>query len=559
MAAIRPSKYMTEGEAGLSLILGLGALLCGLASSYAVDRPFSLHMALFAAAALAGLAAILNRYGSRPVDLPPQEIDGRPNYNLGPIKVAAIAAMGWGIAGFLVGCLIAFQLWAPSLNFGLEFTTFGRLRPLHTSAVIFAFGGNVLIGTSLYVVQRTCRARLAGDLAPWFVVLGYNLFIVIAGTGYLMGVTQSKEYAEPEWYADLWLTVVWVVYLLVFLGTLWKRKEPHIFVANWFYLGFILTIAMLHIVNNLALPVTVFGSKSYPIFSGVQDALIQWWYGHNAVGFFLTAGFLAIMYYFVPKRAERPIYSYRLSIIHFWALIFMYIWAGPHHLHYTALPDWAQTLGMTFSIMLWMPSWGGMINGLMTLSGAWDKLRTDPILRFMVVSLAFYGMATFEGPMMSIKAVNALSHYTDWTIGHVHSGALGWVAYISFGALYCLVPWLWNRREVYSLKLVEWHFWVSTLGIVLYISSMWVAGIMQGLMWRAYNALGFLEYSFVETVEAMQPYYLVRALGGVMFLIGALIMAYNLAMTIAGKTAAVGGPTAIPETVPGTGGLAPAE
>jgi cytochrome c oxidase cbb3-type subunit 1 len=319
---------------------------------------------------------------------------------------------------------------------------------------------------------------------------------------------------------------------------LWKRKEPHIFVANWFYLGFIVTIAMLHIVNNLAVPVSFFGSKSYPMFAGVQDALIQWWYGHNAVGFFLTAGFLAIMYYFVPKRAERPIYSYRLSIIHFWALIFMYIWAGPHHLHYTALPDWAQTLGMTFSIMLWMPSWGGMINGLMTLSGAWDKLRTDPVLRFMVVSLAFYGMATFEGPLMAIKAVNALSHYTDWTIGHVHSGALGWVAYISFGALYCLVPWLWNRRELYSLKLVEWHFWISTLGIVLYISSMWVAGIMQGLMWRAYNALGFLEYSFVETVEAMQPYYLVRALGGVLFLIGALIMAYNLAMTIAGRTAA---------------------
>ncbi len=291
---------------------------------------------------------------------------------------------------------------------------------------------------------------------------------------------------------------------------------------------------MLHIVNNLSMPVSVFGSKSYPVFAGVQDALVQWWYGHNAVGFFLTAGFLAIMYYFIPKRAQRPIYSYRLSIIHFWALIFMYIWAGPHHLHYTALPDWAQTLGMTFSIMLWMPSWGGMINGLMTLSGAWDKLRTDPILRLMVVSLAFYGMSTFEGPMMSIKAVNSLSHYTDWTIGHVHSGALGWVAYVSFGALYCLVPWIWNRRELYSLKLVDWHFWISTLGIVLYITSMWVAGIMQGLMWRAYNALGFLEYSFIETVEAMQPYYLIRAVGGVLFLIGALIMAYNLAMTIMG-------------------------
>ena len=553
MAAISGRKYMTEGEAGLGLFLLVGSFLCAIASARAVDVPFGIHMAVFSLAGAAGLAALLKRYEARPLAPPPQEIDGKPNYNLGPIKFAAIAAMGWGIAGFLVGCIIAFQLWAPALNLGFEYTTFGRLRPLHTSAVIFAFGGNVLIGTSLYVVQRTCRARLAGDLAPWFVVLGYNLFIVIAGTGYLMGVTQSKEYAEPEWYADLWLTIVWVAYLLVFLSTIWKRKEPHIFVANWFYLAFIITIAMLHIVNNLALPVTVFGAKSYPIFSGVQDALIQWWYGHNAVGFFLTAGFLAIMYYFVPKRAQRPIYSYRLSIIHFWALIFMYIWAGPHHLHYTALPDWAQTLGMTFSIMLWMPSWGGMINGLMTLSGAWDKLRTDPILRFMVVSLAFYGMATFEGPMMSIKAVNSLSHYTDWTIGHVHSGALGWVAYISFGALYCLVPWLWNRREVYSLKLVEWHFWVSTLGIVLYISSMWVAGIMQGLMWRAYNALGFLEYSFVETVEAMQPYYLVRALGGVLFLIGALIMAYNLAMTIAGRTASAD------EALPGTTSLAPAE
>ncbi|KMO13442.1 cytochrome C oxidase [Methylobacterium indicum] len=533
---------MTEGEAGLCAAFGLGALLCLVASAKAADPAFGFHAGLFSLAAVAGIVAILRRYAARDPEPVPQEIGGRPNYNLGPIKFAAIASMGWGIAGFLVGCIIAFQLWAPSLNLGLEYTTFGRLRPLHTSAVIFAFGGNVLIATSLYVVQRTCRARLAGDLAPWFVVLGYNLFIVIAGTGYLLGVTQSKEYAEPEWYADLWLTVVWVVYLVVFLATLAKRREPHIFVANWFYLAFIVTIAMLHVVNNLALPVSVFGSKSYPIFSGVQDALVQWWYGHNAVGFFLTAGFLAIMYYFIPKRAERPVYSYRLSIIHFWALIFMYIWAGPHHLHYTALPDWAQTLGMTFSIMLWMPSWGGMINGLMTLSGAWDKLRTDPILRLMVVSLAFYGMATFEGPMMSIKAVNALSHYTDWTIGHVHSGALGWVAYVSFGALYCLVPWLWNRREVYSLRLVEWHFWVSTLGIVLYITAMWVAGIMQGLMWRATNDFGFLEYSFVETVEAMQPYYLVRALGGVLFLIGALIMAYNLAMTILGREATASNP-----------------
>ncbi|HEX8168237.1 MAG TPA: cytochrome-c oxidase, cbb3-type subunit I [Beijerinckiaceae bacterium] len=523
---------MTEGEGGLSLAFILSALLCVLAAGNARDTAFAFHAYLSAAASIGTLALVFKRYLDRDPEPIPQEIAGKPNYNFGPVKFAAIAAMVWGIAGFLVGVIIAFQLWAPALNLDLPFTTFGRLRPLHTSAVIFAFGGNVLIATSLYVVQRTCRVRLAGDLAPWFVVLGYNFFIVIAGTGYLLGVTQSKEYAEPEWYADLWLTIVWVVYLLVFLATIWLRKEPHIFVANWFYLAFIVTIAMLHVVNNLAIPVSVFGSKSYPVFAGVQDALVQWWYGHNAVGFFLTAGFLAIMYYFIPKRAERPVYSYRLSIIHFWALIFMYIWAGPHHLHYTALPDWAQTLGMTFSIMLWMPSWGGMINGLMTLSGAWDKLRTDPVLRLMVVSLAFYGMATFEGPMMSIKAVNSLSHYTDWTIGHVHSGALGWVAYVSFGALYCLVPWLWNRREVWSLKLVDWHFWISTLGIVLYITSMWVAGIMQGLMWRAYNALGFLEYSFIETVEAMQPFYLIRALGGVLFLVGALIMAFNLFMTV---------------------------
>jgi cytochrome c oxidase cbb3-type subunit 1 len=550
MAAIQPSKYMTEGEAGLCLAFGLALIFCVFAAAGAQDAAFGFHASLSGIASLGAIALILKRYVGRGFEPAPQVIDGKPNYNLGPVKFAAVASMVWGIAGFAVGCLIAFQLWAPSLNLGIEYTSFGRLRPLHTSAVIFAFGGNVLIATSLYVVQRTCRARLAGDLAPWFVVLGYNFFIVIAATGYLLGVTHGKEYAEPEWYADIWLAIVWVSYLLVFLATVWKRREPHIFVANWFYLAFIVTVAMLHIVNNLSMPVSVFGSKSYPVFAGVQDALVQWWYGHNAVGFFLTAGFLAIMYYFIPKRAERPVYSYRLSIIHFWALIFMYIWAGPHHLHYTALPDWAQTLGMTFSIMLWMPSWGGMINGLMTLSGAWDKLRTDPILRLMVVSLAFYGMATFEGPMMSIKAVNSLSHYTDWTIGHVHSGALGWVAYVSFGALYCLVPWIWNRREVYSLKLVDWHFWISTLGIVLYITSMWVAGIMQGLMWRAYNALGFLEYSFIETVEAMQPYYLIRALGGVLFLIGALIMAYNLARTILGHEAK--------ETAPEARGFAPA-
>jgi cytochrome c oxidase cbb3-type subunit 1 len=529
--ALAPQKDMTIGEGSLALTFVALALLSIVIAAKAYTPEYAFHAYLFTAASIAAVFAIINRYYTRPVAQPPLMIDGKPNYNMGPVKFATVAAVFWGIAGFTVGLVIALQLAFPALNLGLPWTSFGRLRPLHTSAVIFAFGGNVLIATSFYVVQRTCRARLAGDLSPWFVVLGYNFFILIAGTGYLLGITQSKEYAEPEWYADLWLTIVWVTYLLVFLGTLWRRTEPHIYVANWFYLAFILTIAVLHLGNNASVPVSIFSSKSYIVWSGVQDAMVQWWYGHNAVGFFLTAGFLAIMYYFIPKRCERPVYSYRLSIIHFWSLIFLYIWAGPHHLHYTALPDWAQTLGATFSIMLWMPSWGGMINGIMTLSGAWDKLRTDPVLRMMVVSVAFYGMSTFEGPMMSVKVVNSLSHYTDWTIGHVHSGALGWVGYISFGAIYCLVPWLWNK-QLYSLKLVNWHFWLSTIGIVLYITAMWVSGILQGLMWRAYTSLGFLEYSFVETVEAMHPFYVIRALGGLLFLSGALIMAWNLWKTV---------------------------
>jgi cytochrome c oxidase cbb3-type subunit 1 len=525
-------KRMTTAEFGLIIVFSGLSFVSILIAAMAWTPEYAFHALLFAAGSLAAVIAIGNRYLDRPAEPAPQTIDGKPNYNLGPVKFATVAAVFWGLAGFTVGLVIALQLAFPWLNLDLPWISFGRLRPLHTSAVIFAFGGNALIATSFYVVQRTCRARLAGDLAPWFVVLGYNFFIVIAGTGYLLGITQSKECAEPEWYTDLWLTVVWVVYFLVYLATIWKRNEPHIFVANWFYLAFILTIAVLHLGNNAAIPLSLFSPKSYIVWAGVQDAMVQWWYGHNAVGFFLTAGFLGMMYYFIPKRAERPVYSYRLSIIHFWALIFLYIWAGPHHLHYTALPDWAQTLGMTFSIMLWMPSWGGMINGLMTLSGAWDKLRTDPVLRMMVVAVAFYGMSTFEGPMMSVKAVNSLSHYTDWTIGHVHSGALGWVGYISFGAIYCLVPWLWNRPGLYSLRLVNWHFWISTLGIVLYISAMWVSGILQGLMWRAYTTLGFLEYSFIETVEAMHPFYVIRALGGFLFVAGALIMAWNLWKTV---------------------------
>jgi cytochrome c oxidase cbb3-type subunit 1 len=451
------------------------------------------------------------------------------------VRAFVIATTFWGVVAFAAGVYIALQLAFPALNLGLEWTTFGRLRPVHTSAAIFAFGGNALLGSSIYIVQRTCRARLFGG-APvgWFLFFGYQLFILLAASGYVFGVTQGKEYAEPEWYVDLWLTLVWVVYLIAFAGTLLRREEPHIYVANWFYLAFIITVAMLHIVNNLSVPVSFTGVKSYSAFAGVQDALTQWWYGHNAVGFFLTAGFLAMMYYFIPKQAERPIYSYRLSIVHFWSLIFLYIWAGPHHLHYTALPDWASTLGMVFSVMLWMPSWGGMINGLMTLSGAWDKLRTDPALRFSVTAVAFYGMSTFEGPVMSIRQVNALSHYTDWTIGHVHSGALGWNAFITFGMLYYLVPVLWKRERLYSIRLVGVHFWIATIGILLYITAMWVSGIMQGLMWRAYDHLGFLQYSFIETVEAMHPFYVIRATGGLLFLTGSLIMVYNLWRTARG-------------------------
>jgi len=461
----------------------------------------------------------------------------RPNYNDDVVRLFVLATIFWGIAGFVVGLLIATQLAFPQFNIE-PWLNFGRLRPLHTSAVIFAFGGNALFASAYYVVQRTCQARLWGGWLAAFTFWGYQAVIVMAGVGYLFGITQGKEYAEPEWYVDLWLTIVWVAYLLVFLGTVIKRKEPHIYVANWFYLAFIITVAVLHLGNNLNIPVSLLGAKSYPVLAGVQGAMVQWWYGHNAVGFFLTAGFLGMMYYFVPKQAERPVYSYRLSILHFWSLIFIYIWAGPHHLHYTALPDWAQTLGMTFSVMLWMPSWGGMINGIMTLSGAWDKLRRDPVLRFMIVAVGFYGMSTFEGPLMSIKEVNALSHYTDWTIGHVHSGALGWVGFISFGMLYYLVPRLWGRERLYSVKLVNTHLWLATLGIVLYIAAMWPAGIFQGLNWRTYDEMGFLKYSFVETVMDLHPYYIIRALGGLLYVLGALIMTYNFWRTIRGDVAA---------------------
>ncbi|NNM76429.1 cytochrome-c oxidase, cbb3-type subunit I [Sphingomonas sp. ID1715] len=520
--------FKTFGWFAVALIALMGMMVT-------VDQAFAVHMAIAGSAALiAGIWAMKNADYAvlQGLKAPRPAPTG---YDDDPIRWGVIATLFWGVAGFLAGLYIALQLAFPALNLGLEYTSFGRLRPLHTSAVIFAFGGNALIATSFWVVQRTCRARLAFPALARFVFWGYQLFIVLAATGYLMGVTGGREYAEPEWYVDLWLTLVWVAYLAVFLGTIVKRQEPHIYVANWFFLSFIVTVAMLHIVNNLALPVSLVGTKSYSLFAGVQDALTQWWYGHNAVGFFLTAGFLGMMYYFVPKQAERPVYSYRLSIVHFWSLIFMYIWAGPHHLHYTALPDWAQTLGMVFSIMLWMPSWGGMINGLMTLQGAWDKIRTDPIIRMMVISLAFYGMSTFEGPMMSIKAVNSLSHYTDWTIGHVHSGALGWNGMITFACVYFMVPRLWKRERLYSLRMINWHFWCATAGIVLYASSMWVAGIMQGLMWREYGPDGYLVYSFAEVVAAMKPYYLIRAMGGGLYLLGFSFMIWNVVQTIRGK------------------------
>jgi cytochrome c oxidase cbb3-type subunit 1 len=514
------------------IVLGAVAVLAAIAANYAHDLPYQVNAIVVMLAAAIAFVHALRHTGEARV-FPANE------YFDGVVRAGVIATTFWGVVGFLVGVVIAFQLAFPQLNIdhALGILNFGRLRPLHTSAVIFAFGGNALIMSAFYIVQRTSATRLFGGNLGWFVFWGWQLMIVLAATSYVLGGTQGKEYAETVWYIDIWIAVVWVAFLLAFIGTLWNRKEPHIYVANWFLLSMIVTVAMLHIVNNLAIPVSIFSSQSVPVWAGVQDPMVQWWYGHNAVGFFLTAGFLGMMYYFVPKQAEKPVYSYKLSIIHFWALIFLYIWAGPHHLHYTALPDWASTLGMVFSVILWMPSWGGMINGLMTLSGAWDKLRTDPVIRMMVVSIGFYGMSTFEGPMMSIKAVNSLSHYTDWTIGHVHSGALGWNGMITFGVLYFLTPRLWNREGLYSLKLVSWHFWLATIGIVLYASSMWVTGIMEGLMWREVDANGFLVNAFADTVAAKFPMYVVRGLGGAMFLTGALIMAYNLWMTVRAQPA----------------------
>ncbi|WP_022982561.1 cytochrome-c oxidase, cbb3-type subunit I [Ideonella sp. B508-1] len=467
----------------------------------------------------------------------------QPAYTDAVVRGFALVAVLYGIVGMLVGVIVASQLAWPELINGIPWLTYGRLRPLHTNAVIFAFGGSVLFATSYHVVQRTCQTALFLPKLAWFTFIGWNLIVLSAVVTLPLGMTSGKEYAELEWPIDIAIAIVWVAYAVVFFGTIGIRKVRHIYVANWFFGAFIIAVALLHIVNSAEVPVSLWPMKSYSAYAGVQDAMVQWWYGHNAVGFFLTAGFLGIMYYYIPKQAERPVYSYRLSIVHFWALIFTYMWAGPHHLHYTALPDWAQSVGMIFSLVLLAPSWGGMINGIMTLSGAWHKLRDDPILKFLIVSLSFYGMSTFEGPMMSIKTVNALSHYTDWTVGHVHSGALGWVGMVSIGALYHLIPRMFGRKSMYSTRAIELHFWIATIGIVLYIAAMWIAGVMQGLMWRAVNPDGTLVYSFVESVKATYPFYVIRVCGGLLYLTGMLIMAWNTIMTVANGRAV---PTPIP-------------
>ncbi|GAB5429207.1 MAG: cytochrome-c oxidase, cbb3-type subunit I [Devosia indica] len=479
-----------------------------------------------------GLSLIAFFAAVRQFDRPEPSAERLSEYYDAPTRAGLILTLIWGVIGMGVGFWVAALLAWPDLTFDVAWLSFGRLRPVHTSGVIFGFGGNALIATSFHVLQRTTRARLPDALSPWFVLLGYNLFCIVAASGYLMGLTQSKEYAEPEWYADIWLVVVWVVYFAIYMRTLARRKEPHIYVANWYYMAFILVVAILHIVNNLAVPVSFGSAKSYSLFAGVQDAMTQWWYGHNAVAFFLTAGFLGMMYYYLPKRANRPIFSYRMSIISFWGITFMYMWAGSHHLHYTALPHWVQTLGMAFSVVLLVPSWASAGNALLTLNGAWHKVRDDAVLRFMALAAIFYGITTFEGSFMAIRAVNSLSHYTDWTIGHVHAGALGWVAMITFGSLYSLVPSMFKRERIYSNKLVEMHFWLALAGTVIYVFAMWNSGVIQGLMWRTYDEAGTLSYSFLESLDAMHPYYIIRAFGGLLFLLGAITALFNVVMTI---------------------------
>ncbi|GAB1583818.1 cytochrome-c oxidase, cbb3-type subunit I [Phyllobacterium phragmitis] len=519
---------LTKHERNLAGFTFLVLLCLGVAMAAAGrDDLLATHGWIVALSAIAGIVALLRGY-----DAPEPSPARLSEYYDDPSKVGIVLTLIWGVIGMAIGVWVAALLAWPDLTFDAAWASYGRLRPVHTSGVIFGFGGNALIATSLHVLQRTTRARLPDQFSPWFVLFGYNLFCVLAASGYLIGVTQSREYAEPEWYADIWLVVVWVVYFLIYIRTLQRRKEPHIYVANWYYMAFILVVAMLHIVNNLAVPVSLGHAKSYSLFAGVQDAMTEWWYGHNAVAFFLTAGFLGMMYYYLPKRADRPIYSYRMSIISFWGITFMYMWAGSHHLEFTALPHWVQTLGMAFSVVLLVPSWASAGNALLTLNGAWQKVRDDAVLRFMMLAAIFYGLSTFEGSFMAIRAVNSLSHYTDWTVGHVHAGALGWVAMITFGSLYALTPWLWKRPALYSARLVEWHFWLALAGTVVYIFAMWNSGVVQGLMWRTYNDSGTLSYSFIDSLLAVYPYYIARTIGGLLFLTGALIALYNIVMTI---------------------------
>ncbi|HTO59886.1 MAG TPA: cytochrome-c oxidase, cbb3-type subunit I [Bradyrhizobium sp.] len=534
----------------LAILAFVGLLMVGLGRG----DPLGGQGAIVFVAAVAGIFGVIRGYYE-----PERGEDRLDRYYDDPSKIGIILAMGWAVFGLFVGDWVAWLLVDPNLTFDAGWSSFGRIRPVHTTSVIFGFGGNGLIATSFYILQRTSRARLPDQLSPMFVLFGYNLFCLLAVTGYMTGITQSKEYAEPEWYADLWLVIVWVTYFIIYLRTLARRKEPHIYVSNWYYMAFILVVAMLHIVNNLAVPVSLGHAKSYSLFSGVQDAMVQWWYGHNAVAFFLTAGFLGMMYYYLPKRAGRPIFSYRMSIISFWGITFMYMWAGSHHLHYTALPQWVQTLGMTFSLMLLVPSWASAGNALLTLNGAWHKVRDDATLRFMMVAAVFYGLTTFEGSFMAIRPVNSLSHYTDWTIGHVHAGALGWVAMITFGAIYASVPWLWKRAAMYSAKLVEVHFWFALVGTIVYVMAMWNSGIIQGLMWRTYNDNGTLAYSFVDSLVAMHPYYIARAIGGLFFLIGAVVGCYNIWMTIRAAPQVAPEPAAgdLPASVPAGAALVP--
>jgi cytochrome c oxidase cbb3-type subunit I/II len=465
------------------------------------------------------------------------------------VRDFALATILWGVVGFLVGLYIAIELFVPAASASLPWLTFSRLRPLHTNAVIFAFVGNGMFMGIYYSLQRLCKARMFSDLLSRLHFWGWQIIIVLAAVTLPLGITASKEYAELEWPIDIVIAAVWIIFAINFFGTILRRRERHMYVAIWFYIATIVTVAMLHIVNSLAIPVSL--TKGYPLFAGVQDALTQWWYGHNAVAFFLTTPYLGLMYYFLPKAANRPVFSYRLSIVHFWSLIFLYIWAGPHHLLYTALPDWAQSLGMVFSVMLVAPSWGGMLNGLLTLRGAWDKVRQDPILKFLVVAVTAYGMATLEGPTLAIKSVNALSHYTDWTIAHVHTGALGWNGFLTFGVLYWLIPRLYNTK-LWSAKMATAHFWLGLLGMIFYVVPLYWAGVTQGLMWKEFTAEGTLQYpNFLETVTQILPMYKMRAIGGLFYLTGAVLMVINLAATMRGGAFE-------PDTEAQAPGLAPA-